>query len=163
MLFPSSIPQPRYRDSCRNQESTTLSSWLDNNMHPIPTLLWICPLQPRGLSRDLGWPQVPSQVHPHILLWTCSLQGTLGQSPSKAVSITSLTMCMQPRQGTALLLPQGKEKITTHTTLTMVPAMGWEQLFGWTAGPNHQQKLLGTTQGNCPVVWCYCISGKHLV
>lgn len=117
MLFPSSTPQPRYRDSCRNQQSTTLSSWLDNNMHPIPTLLWICPLQPRGLGRDFGWPQVPSQVHPHILLWTCSLQGTLGQSPSKAVGITSLTMCMQPRQGTALLLPQGKEKITTHTTL----------------------------------------------
>ena len=57
---------------------------------------------------------------------------------------TSLAVCKQPQQGPVALQSDSYTgaggKITTHTSPTRAPAMGWGQTSGLTADPGHIQK-----------------------
>ena len=82
---------------------------------------------------------------PYVLLQTCPLQLVLGRSQSKAMP--QVWHCANsPFRGhhhSKVTPTSGKgENITTYTSLTEAPLVGWGQISGLTAGYTHQQKLL---------------------
>lgn len=61
-----------------------------------------------------------------------------------------------------LLLLEGG-KITTHTSLTADPAVGFGETSDLTSGPAHQLKLLRENTGKMPYSSVLLVFGKYVV
>ena len=94
-------------------------------------------------------------LHPN-LLQICSLQDFLGQIPSKVVPQVWKCANRHNRADKTpkWLLPNGKRRITKHTSLTVIPAVGWGRTSILNVVPTHQWKPLRWQNENVP---CYLV------